>query len=391
MAQSINVDMTPGLFMPTLHYSQGDVGREFVINLATRDGMTIPAGATVTMQATKPSGFGFSVTGTLSGTVATFTTTDTMTDEYGRFQAEIVIAQGTTVIGTTNFWLEGEKNPHPDGTTDGSKGTVIPELTLLVERAEAAAGLLLNCSAEATPLAAGSDPTASYDPETGKFSFGIPEGEAGAGASDIIAAPYSTEKAYAVGDYSIHDSKLYRCTVPITTAEAWTASHWVQVVLGDDVSDLKSAINDIAIFPTMDINETVAYSCPVSAITDRFVSTWELGDIRQGQQLYWNVDEVSASAHSTDFTKLTIRAIQYDSDNTVLSRVTYPSTLNINASAAKVAFGVFYSKSATSGEGGSTFAETFTVKFQTSYDGVFSPTIRELNALLTEDGDIWGV
>ena len=201
MAQTINVDMTPGLFMPTLHYSQGDVGREFVINLATRDGMTIPAGATVTMQATKPSGFGFSVTGTLSGTVATFTTTDTMTDEYGRFQAEIVIAQGTTVIGTTNFWLEGEKNPHPEGTIDGSQGTIIPELTLLVERVETAASSILDMDVVATTLAAGSQATYSYDEDTNTATFGIPQGEAGAGSAGVVASAYSSSSTYAVGDY----------------------------------------------------------------------------------------------------------------------------------------------------------------------------------------------
>ena len=176
MAQNINVDMTPGLFMPTLHYSQGDIGREFVINLATRDGMTIPAGATVTMQATKPSGFGFSVAGSLSGTVATFTSTAEMTDESGRFQAEIVIAQGTTVIGTTNFWLEGEKNPHPEGTIDGQEGSAIPILTLLVERIEAAADSIHNLSVEAETLAYNEDATATYDGDTNKITFGIPRG-----------------------------------------------------------------------------------------------------------------------------------------------------------------------------------------------------------------------
>jgi len=58
-----------------------------------------------------------------------------------------------------------------------------------------------------------------------------------------LASPYSASSTYAVGDYCTKDGQLYRCTTAIETAEAWTASHWTAVALGDDVSDLKNAIN----------------------------------------------------------------------------------------------------------------------------------------------------
>lgn len=168
--------------------------------------------------------------------------------------------------------------------------------------------------------------------------------------------------------------------------------------LSDDVSDVKNAINElnhhlneIASFPTIDVDETVEYNCPVSAITDRLIPTWELDDIRPGDRLYWNVDTVSASVHSSDFTNLNIRAVQYDANETVLSRTSYPSTLTINANAARVSFGILYSKTATTGESGSTFAETFAVKFQASYDGNFDVTIKALDSVLTEQGDTWEV
>ena len=70
-----------------------------------------------------------------------------------------------------------------------------------------------------------------------------PQGEAGAGAAGVTASAYSSSSTYAVGDYVIHNSNLYRCTTAITTAEAFTSAHWTQVVLGDDVADLKSDIN----------------------------------------------------------------------------------------------------------------------------------------------------
>lgn len=59
------------------------------------------------------------------------------------------------------------------------------------------------------------------------------------------AAAYSSSATYAVGDYVFHGGTLYRCITAITTAEAWTAAHWTAAVLGDDVGDLKSALNNM--------------------------------------------------------------------------------------------------------------------------------------------------
>ena len=240
--QNINVNIVPDNFPQTIRYSQGDIGRQFKINVADFD---IPVGATVKIQATKPSGFGFSVAGVVSDNSVTFTTTEEMTDEAGRFQAELQITAGGDVIGTANFLMIGERNPHPEGTTDGSQGTIIPELTLLVERVEKAASDVLDMEVVATTLPAGSQATYSYDEDLNKATFGIPEGQAGAGAAGVVASAYSAAKTYKVGDYVLYNSNLYRCTTAITTAEAWTAAHWTQVVLADDVTDLKSDFDNI--------------------------------------------------------------------------------------------------------------------------------------------------
>ena len=235
--QNINVNIVPDSYPQTIRYSQGDVGREFKINVV---GFSIPAGATVKIQATKPSGFGFSVAGTVDGDSVSFTTTAIMTDEAGRFPAELEITKDSVVIGTANFIMWGEANPHPEGTTDGQQGTIIPELTLLVERVEAAASSVLDMEVVAETLPAGSQATYSYDEDLNKATFGIPQGEAGAGAAGVVASAYSASATYKVGDYVIHNSNLYRCTTAITTAEAFTAAHWTQIVLANDVSDLKT-------------------------------------------------------------------------------------------------------------------------------------------------------
>lgn len=75
------------------------------------------------------------------------------------------------------------------------------------------------------------------------LNLGIPKGYSGDATN--LAADYSSSKTYSVGEYCIYNGTLYRCTTHITTAEAWTAGHWAAAVLGDDVSNLKSAIDSV--------------------------------------------------------------------------------------------------------------------------------------------------
>lgn len=134
------LNLVPASYLPEVHLSQYDVGRELKFTL--KDGSsdyTVPSGAVVTVKATKPSGLGFVVNATAEGSVVTLSNTETMTNENGRFPAELSITQGSTVIGTSNFIFNVERSPHPEGTIDGDAESLLPELTLLVERIEAAA------------------------------------------------------------------------------------------------------------------------------------------------------------------------------------------------------------------------------------------------------------
>lgn len=60
-----------------------------------------------------------------------------------------------------------------------------------------------------------------------------------------LALAYSSSATYEVGDYVMHSGGLYRCISAISTAEAWTAAHWTQVAMGDEVADLKTDLNEI--------------------------------------------------------------------------------------------------------------------------------------------------
>lgn len=69
---------------------------------------------------------------------------------------------------------------------------------------------------------------------------------------DSIAEEYSATKEYAIGDYVYHtdgstgEIKLYRCTTAIGSGgEAWTAAHWIVVVMTKEIIDMQSTIEYI--------------------------------------------------------------------------------------------------------------------------------------------------
>lgn len=138
MNQATNINVVPGYGQRgDLHFSQYDVGRTATINLfAVNEAYTIPLGATVKIQATKPSGLGFDVACTFSGSVVTVVSTETMTAEAGRFPAELHIIDNSDVIGTANFMFVVEASPHPDGVIDGDAEYVVNEIKALVLKSE---------------------------------------------------------------------------------------------------------------------------------------------------------------------------------------------------------------------------------------------------------------
>lgn len=138
MNQATNVNIVPSYGQRgDLHFSQYDVGRTATINLyAVNEAYTIPVGATVKIQATKPSGLGFDVACTFSGSVVTVVSTETMTEEAGRFPCELRITKDSDVIGTANFMFVVEPSPHPDGTIDGDAEEVVNEIKALVLQSE---------------------------------------------------------------------------------------------------------------------------------------------------------------------------------------------------------------------------------------------------------------
>jgi hypothetical protein len=230
MAQIKTLDITPAkIQMPVIEVSQFDIGRDVIIHMKDGSDWYDLTGLTVKLQGTKPSGFGYSVTGTVDGHDVTFSTIYDMTSESGFILSEVSIIDGTDVIGSQNVMLHVEASPHPPEIVDGSPETILPEMRELVNRAEAAAEILLDCSAIATTLPTGASATASYSPETGVFSFGLPRGakgetgdtgETGNGISNIR----KTSTSGLVDTYTITYTDGTSTTFTVTNGQNGTGS-----------------------------------------------------------------------------------------------------------------------------------------------------------------------
>ena len=59
-----------------------------------------------------------------------------------------------------------------------------------------------------------------------------------------ISAPvYDSTSTYNVGDYCSKDGVIYKCVEPITTAEAWNASHWTAITGNEMIADMNDKLN----------------------------------------------------------------------------------------------------------------------------------------------------
>lgn len=131
--QIVTVNLIPGLSTPAVvRVSQYDVERPITFRVLDGNKAAVfPDDCTATIEATKPSGLGFSLLGTIApGGMVSFTTGVAMTQECGMIPTEIRFSTNAygsfpaTDIGTANFILAVEPSPHPEGTTDGTQETM---------------------------------------------------------------------------------------------------------------------------------------------------------------------------------------------------------------------------------------------------------------------------
>ena len=182
-------------------------GHTFQISGIDDTGTTVALSGTVTGVFRRPDNADIALTGSASGGVASVTLTDDCYAVPGRFGLTVFVTSGgqkTAVYAAI-------------GTVASTNGGAVAGDTPqdVVDLINAIAAAVATIPADYTDLMA------------------------------AIAPTYSPSALYPVGFYVWHDGHLYRCITAITTAESWTAGHWTAVALGNDVSDLKSALTNI--------------------------------------------------------------------------------------------------------------------------------------------------
>lgn len=98
---------------------------------------------------------------------------------------------------------------------------------------------------------------------------------------NLITSEYDATKTYKINDFVIHNGILYYCNTAITTPEAWTASHWTESKVGDevgaiknDLSELKPALSDYAVSPNfLGTKANTLYRCYIPSGTKITIST----------------------------------------------------------------------------------------------------------------------
>ena len=60
--------------------------------------------------------------------------------------------------------------------------------------------------------------------------------------TDSIATTYSSSSTYALGSYVMYNNTLYKCTTAIDTAESWTAAHWTQTTVMQELENINTAL-----------------------------------------------------------------------------------------------------------------------------------------------------
>ncbi len=88
--------------------------------------------------------------------------------------------------------------------------------------------------------------------------------------TDMIAENYGDSSSYAVGDYVVHNSDLFRCVSAVSDTGSWDPDDWQQVKLADDVRDLNSALNNILNVPLINGN----YILKANVINGIVTYTW---------------------------------------------------------------------------------------------------------------------
>lgn len=115
-----------------------------------------------------------------------------------------------------------------------------------------------------------------------------------------FAGAYDDTSTYAVGDYVIYEHELYKCNTAITTAEAWTAAHWTQISVADELLAIYTALSGK--------QATLVSGTNIKTVGGQ--SLLGSGNVDAGGALYYT--SVACSAMTGDFATVSNAAITAD-------------------------------------------------------------------------------
>ena len=239
--ESIKLNLIPGSFSPTVHVSQYDVGRKFKCYLFDGSSEYTLSDETVTIYVRKPDGklVTAAVTVVASAKYVEISTTQQMDAVAGKNICELKISKDSTLIGTCNFYMEVERDP-----TDGA---IASESEIHDLQAQVNADVQEYLSQYGSE-AIGFDPT-DTDLESTNVEDAIKEVndkiQDGRLSEEVIADEYDQTSTYSVGDYVMHDGKLYQCNTDIDTAETWNSSHWTEKQVSGELKSINGSVSNL--------------------------------------------------------------------------------------------------------------------------------------------------
>ena len=197
--------------MPEVVVSQYDEEYELIFYLYDGNSPANLEGITATLHGTRSDTLKYSFDGTIAGNVLAFEIDTTMTGCAGSGVAELLLTDTNGLnYGTYNFTVTVEKSPVPDDAVDAD-----------VTRAQNLADDVHNTV----------DTAAAQVAAAAAASVSVILGS--------VAPVYSSSATYAVGDYCIHDNRLYRCIVAIASGEEWNAEHWETAVAMEEIGEAR--------------------------------------------------------------------------------------------------------------------------------------------------------
>lgn len=156
-------------------------------------------------------------------------------------------------------------------------------------------------------------------------TFTVTNGANGQITATSFAEEFSSSKAYAAGDYVVYSGQLYQFTTA-HAAGAWNASHATAVQIADQVSELKSAleqaIDDFAV-PTQEAvdNWLDAHPEATTTVQDDSITMAKLAQSTK------NAIQFTRSIEETGGLQATVAAEQFG--NFVGGRYTISNTINL--------------------------------------------------------------